>query len=85
MPLAARNDADLDDLDGFVSSDHVPGDDNSTAGLGLAGAAPVSATANEADTADRTEAVLNGLPDMSFMLDRGRSWPAQRAPVATRS
>ena len=83
-PMAARDDdADFGDFDGFVSGE--PAAPDSSAGGLAPGAPPAAQTSSSSDPADQTEAVLSSLPDLSFMLDRGRSWPARHTPVATHS
>jgi len=81
-PMACDDDADFGDFDGFVSGE--PAAQDGSAGGGHAPSAPPAGQPSSgSDPADRTEAVLSSLPDLSFMLDRGRSWPARTTPVAT--
>jgi len=80
--VAARDDeADFGDFNGFVSGE--PAAPDGSAGGQALGAPPAGQPSSGADPADRAEAVLSSLPDLSFMLDRGRSWPVRHAPVAT--
>ena len=84
MPMAGGDDDD-DVFDGFVSSANN-NSASTNAAAGHARATPLAAACSalrDQGPADRTEAVLSSLPDMSFMLDRGRYWPVRRGTVAS--
>ena len=83
MPNPPQGD-DGDDFDGFVGG-YLDAASNDAAAAAVAlSDQPRAASAvltGQPDQSDETEAVLSSLPDLRFMLDRGRTWPGRGVTV----
>ena len=81
MPGDLHKEAD-EDFDGFVGGDFDAFKNGDAADVTrIRQPTTISATLTGSDPADGTEAVLNSLPDLRFMLDRGRTWPMHGVTV----